>query len=169
MKHKLVTYIWFDSGAEEAVKFYKKVFGDNLKEGATTPYLTETPSNKPIGSVLTVEFELFGQRFGLLNGGPYFKPNEAVSFMIECEDQKEIDKYWSALSADPGAEMCGWLKDKYGVSWQVAPKALDAMIASKDTEAAARAMKALLGMKKIILADLEKAFKGDGHRLPKAV
>lgn len=170
MKKKIVTYIWFDSGAEEAVKFYKEVFGDNMKVGTTTPYLTDTPSNKPIGSVMIAEFELFGQKFALLNGGPFFKPSEAISFLIECEDQREIDNYWTALSSDPSAEVCGWLKDKFGISWQIAPKALEAMLSSKDTAAAARVMQAIMGMKKIIIADLEKAYKGDGaQKLRKAV
>jgi len=170
MNRRIVTFIWFDSGAEDAVKYYKEVFGDDLKIGATTPYLTETPSNKPVGSVLTVEFELFGQRFALLNGGPIFKPTEGVSFMIECKDQKEIDRYWNALSHEPDAEACGWLKDKFGVSWQVTPKAMNKMFASRDRDAAVRVMKALLGMKKIIIADLETAFRGtDDQLLRKAV
>jgi len=169
MKPKVITYIWFDSGAEEAVKFYKNVFGDNLVVGNAAPYLVDTPSNKPIGSVMTVEFELFGQKFALLNGGPFFKPSEAISFMIECRDQKEVDAYWDALSSDPNAEACGWLKDKYGISWQIVPKGLDEMLASGDRLAAARVMKAILGMKKIVLADLEKAFRGyDADSLRKA-
>lgn len=157
---KLITYIWMDNEADEAVNFYKKVFGKNLKVGATSKFLTETPSNKPIGSTLTAEFELFGQRFGLLNGGPFFKPNEAVSFLIECRDQKEIDYYWKVLSHVPKAEVCGWLKDKYGVSWQVVPKVLDEMIKSKDKKAGKRTMEAMLKMKKIIIKDLEKAYEG---------
>lgn len=158
---KIITYIWFDKDAEEAVKFYKGVFGKNLKVGETTKYLTETPSKKPIGSVLTVEFELFGQRFGLLNGGPFFKPNEAISFLIECKNQKELDKYWKALTADPKSEVCGWLKDKYGVSWQLAPKGLNKMLNSKDKKAATRVMEEILKMKKIVIADLEKAYQGN--------
>jgi predicted 3-demethylubiquinone-9 3-methyltransferase (glyoxalase superfamily) len=169
MKQKIVTYIWFDSGAEEAVKFYKEVFGDDLKVGGTTPYLIDTPSNKPIGSVMIAEFELFGQKFALLNGGPYFKPTGAISFLIECEDQKEIDRYWNALSSDPNAEVCGWLKDKFGISWQIVPKEMDRMLSSKEREAAARVMQAVLGMKKIILADLESAYKGVTEKLRKAV
>lgn len=159
--NKLVTYIWMDDQAEEAVRFYKEVFGENLKAGQTTPYLTETPSNKPMGSVLTAEFELFGQRFALLNGGPQFKPDEAISFLIECEDQKEIDRYWEALSAVPEAEVCGWLKDRFGVSWQIVPKAFVSMVTSKDNAAARRVMEAVLKMKKIILKDLEEAYAGE--------
>jgi predicted 3-demethylubiquinone-9 3-methyltransferase (glyoxalase superfamily) len=160
MTKKLVTHLWFDDKAEEAVKFYKKVFGPELKIGITTKYLTKTPSKKPIGSVMTAEFELFGQRFVILNGGPFFKLSEAVSFLIECKDQKEIDKYWKALSFDPKSEVCGWLKDKYGVSWQIVPKSFDKMMAGKDKKAATRVMEAVMKMKKIVIEDLEKAYKG---------
>jgi len=160
MTQKLTTCLWLDNQAEEMVEFYKSVFKENFREGDKTFYTTETPSNKPIGSVLTYEFEIFGERFMVLNGGADFKFNEAISFVINCEDQKEVDYYWEALSAVPESEVCGWLKDKFGVSWQVTPKRLDEMIKSPDKEAAKRAMDAMLKMKKIDIAELEKAYKG---------
>lgn len=161
MTQKLITCLWLDDEAEEMVSFYKSVFKENFREGDKTYYTTETPSIKPIGSVLTYEFEIFGARFMALNGGADFKFNEAVSFVIDCEDQKEVDYYWEALSAVPESEVCGWLKDKFGVSWQVTPKRLDEMIKSPDKEAAKRALDAMLKMKKIVVADLEKAYKGE--------
>lgn len=142
------------------VKFYKNVFKENFKEGEITHYTTETPSNKPIGSILTYEFEIFGNKFMALNGGSEFKFNEAVSFVIDCKDQEEIDYYFNALSAVPESEICGWCKDKFGVSWQINAQRLNEMIKSDDKEAAKRAMDALLEMKKIDIAQLEKAFRG---------
>jgi predicted 3-demethylubiquinone-9 3-methyltransferase (glyoxalase superfamily) len=160
MDKKLVTCLWLDDEAEEMIKFYKSVFRDNFKEADKTYYTTETPSNKPIGSILTYEFEIFGNRFMALNGGEVFKFNEAVSFVINCDDQKELDYYWEALSAVPESEVCGWCKDKFGVSWQINPKRLDEMIKSEDKDAAKRAMDAMLQMKKLVIADLEKAYNG---------
>lgn len=161
MDNKLSTCIWIDDDDGEMISFYKSVFKDNFKEGDKTFYSTVTPSNKSIGTVLTYEFEIFGNRFMALNGGADFKPNEAVSFVINCEDQKEIDFYWNALSAVPESEVCGWCKDKFGVSWQITPKSADRMWKSEDKNAAKRAMDALLKMKKIIIEDLEKAYKGE--------
>ncbi len=157
---KLITCLWLDDEAEEMVAFYKSVFKDNFNDGDKTFYSTETPSNKPVGSVLTYEFEIFGQPFMALNGGANFKFNESVSFVIECDTQDEIDYYWEALSAVPEAEVCGWLKDKFGVSWQINPKQANRMWKSTDREASKRAMDAMLKMKKLIIADLEKAYKG---------
>lgn len=119
-------------------------------------------SGRPAGSVLTVEFELDGQKFMALNGGPIFKFTEAVSFVIDCETQEEVDHYWGKLSegGDPKAQQCGWLKDKYGLSWQVVPTVLGKMLSDKDTAKAQRTMKAMLEMKKLVIADLEKAFNG---------
>lgn len=162
MANKLVTCLWLDNEAEEMVAFYKSVFKDNFKEGDKTFYITETPSNKPIGSVLTYEFEIFGNRFMALNGGADLKLNEAVSFVINCENQEEIDYYWNALSAYPENEVCGWCKDRFGVSWQINPIRLDQMLKSEDKEAAKRAMDAMLKMKKLVIEDLEKAYKGGG-------
>lgn len=160
MTQKLTTCLWLDDQAEEMVVFYKSVFRDNFKEGDKTLYSTETPSNKPIGSILTYEFEIFGQAFMVLNGGADFKFNEAVSFVIDCEDQKEVDYYWNALSAVPESEICGWCKDKFGVSWQINPKRLNEMLKSDDKAASKRAMDAMLTMKKLVIADLEKAYTG---------
>lgn len=153
-----MTCLWLNDEAEEMVKFYKSVFKENFKEGDKTYYTTDTPSNKPIGSLLTYEFEIFGSLFMALNGGAEFKFNEAVSFVIDCEDQKKVDYYWEALSAVPESEVCGWCKDRFGVSWQINPKRLNEMIKSDDKEAAKRAMDAMLSMKKLIIADLEKAY-----------
>jgi predicted 3-demethylubiquinone-9 3-methyltransferase (glyoxalase superfamily) len=147
---KISPMLWFDSEAEEAAKFYVSVF-KNSKITNTAHYTAESPSDKPLGSVLTVGFQIEGQDFTAINGGDQFKFNEAVSFVIYCEDQAEIDYYWQKLSAVPDAEICGWCKDRYGVSWQVVPKGIDTMM---DNPAA---MKALMGMKKIIVADLQNA------------
>ena len=142
--------LWFDSEAAEAAEFYTSIF-PNSKIIDTSYYMTDTPSDKPKGSVLTVAFELNGQPFLALNGGPMYKFNEAISFTITCKDQEEIDHYWQSLSEIPEAERCGWLKDKYGVSWQVIPANMGELITSE------AAMKAMLQMKKIIIADLEAA------------
>lgn len=160
MSNKLVTCLWVDDEAEKMVEFYNSVFKDNFIEGDKTYYETETPSNKPIGSVLTCEFQIFGNHFMALNGGSEFKFNEAVSFVINCEDQKEVDYYWNALTANPESEVCGWLKDKFGVSWQISPTRLDEMIKSDNKEGATRAMNAMLKMKKLDIAELEKAYAG---------
>jgi predicted 3-demethylubiquinone-9 3-methyltransferase (glyoxalase superfamily) len=147
---KISTCLWFDNEAEEAAKFYTSIF-KNSKILETTKYTTETPSNKPVGSVLTAAFELNGHKFVGLNGGPNFKFNEAVSFMVPCKDQSEIDYYYEKLSAVPESEICGWCKDKYGVSWQIIPDNMEDLVR---TEAG---MKALLGMKKIDIKELENA------------
>jgi predicted 3-demethylubiquinone-9 3-methyltransferase (glyoxalase superfamily) len=147
---KISPMLWFDNQAEEAAEFYTSVF-KNSKITNTTKYTAETPSNKPIGSVLTVSFQIEGQDFSAINGGTNFKFNEAISLVITCEDQAEIDYYWEKLSAVPEAEICGWLKDKYGVSWQVVPKDIGGLMKNP------AAMKALLKMKKLIIADLQNA------------
>ena len=161
MAQKLSTCLWLDDEAEEMVRFYKSIFKENFKEGDKTLYTTDTPSYKPIGSILAYEFEIFGNRFMALNGGADFKFNEAVSFIINCENQKEVDYYWEALSAVPESEICGWCKDKFGVSWQINPTRLDEMIKSSDTKAAKRAMDAMMEMKKLDIAALEKAYNGE--------
>jgi len=145
---KISPMLWFDSQAEEAAKFYTSVFKDS-KITNTTYYTAESPSNKPLGSVLTVGFQIEDQDFAAINGGDQFKFNEAISFVIHCENQAEIDYYWEKLSAVPAAEICGWCKDKYGVSWQVVPKDIDKLTKNP------AAMKAMLDMKKIIIADLQ--------------
>lgn len=159
---KITPSLWFDKNAEEAVDFYVSIF-PNSKIGNITYYSKEgfEIHHMPEGSVLTVEFELDGKSFLALNGGPVFKFNEAVSFIIECKDQEEVDYYWEKLSAVPESEQCGWLKDKFGLSWQVTPKILNQMLADPDKEKAGRVMKAMLQMKKIVIADLEKAAEGN--------
>ena len=150
--------LWFDTQAEEAAKFYVSVF-PNSKITRTSHYTDVGP--RPKGMVLTVEFLLDGKPFMALNGGPEFQFNEAISLSIECDTQQEIDHYWNKLSADGGKEIeCGWVKDRYGVSWQVSPKILSEVIAGSDEAKADRAMRAMLKMKKIVLADIEAAVRG---------
>ena len=155
--------LWFDKRADEAVKFYVSVF-KNSKVTGMTHYgkAGAEVSGMPEGSVMTVAFELQGQKFLALNGGPTFKFNEAISLIVNCENQKEVDYYWDKLTegGDEKAQICGWLKDKYGVSWQVVPVVMEKMIQDKDPEKAERVMKAFLPMKKIDIATLERAYKG---------
>lgn len=157
--------LWFDTEAEEAARFYVGVFKD-AKLGTITHYpaVGQEIHGKEPGSVLTVEFELKGQPFIALNGGPEFKFNEAVSLEIICEDQAEVDYYWERLGegGEPAAQQCGWLKDKFGVSWQVAPRGMEAMLNSPDREKAERAFAAMLQMKKLDLAELQRAYEGQG-------
>jgi len=157
---KITPCLWFDTQAEEAVKFYISVF-KNSKILSITRYGKEGNEihGMPDGSVLTVEFELNGQNFLALNGGPVFKLNEAVSFIVNCKDQEEIDYYWNKLSAVPESEQCGWLKDKFGLSWQIVPDVLSEMLQSKDKKKAGRAMEALLKMGKLDIGKLKKAYE----------
>lgn len=153
--------LWFAEEAEEAARFYTGIF-KNARITAITRYGTagfET-HHRPAGSVMTVAFELDGQRFTALNGGPLFTFNEAVSFEVNCETQDEIDYYWEKLSegGDPAAQQCGWLKDRYGVSWQVVPTGMDEMLGDETSAGAQRAMEAMLRMKKIDLAALRRAY-----------
>jgi predicted 3-demethylubiquinone-9 3-methyltransferase (glyoxalase superfamily) len=153
---KITPFLWYDKEAEEAAKFYCSIF-KNSKILRTARYPEGSPA--PAGSVMTVEFELEGERFIALNAGPHFKFNEAVSFVIECDTQAEVDNYWSKLTSDGGQEsMCGWLKDKYGLSWQVTPKALGKLMTDPDKEKAKRVMQAMMQMKKINIAELEGAY-----------
>jgi predicted 3-demethylubiquinone-9 3-methyltransferase (glyoxalase superfamily) len=152
---KIVTNLWFDTQAEEAAKFYISVF-KNSKILEISHY-TEAGPGVP-GSVLTVKFSLDGQEFIGINGGPEFKFTEAISLMIYCEDQAEIDYFWEKLTADGGEEsVCGWLKDKYGLSWQVVPRSMDQMMLDPDRAKVNRVMDAMLQMKKIDIAALEQA------------
>lgn len=153
---KITPCLWFDNEGLEAAEFYVSIF-PNSKIKHIEKYTTETPSNKPIGSVMTVTFELNGNEFMALNGGTYFKINEAVSFIIECENQKEIDYYYEKLSAVPEAEVCGWLKDKFGVSWQLVTKDFEKLMSSMDTDKKKKAMEALLKMKRINIKEIERA------------
>ena len=161
--HKLVPCLWFDNQAEPAAKFYTSVF-DNSRITAVTHYGEEGQEihgQKP-GTVLTVAFELEGMPFTALNGGPIFKFNEAVSFQVMCETQEEIDRFWAKLSAggDEKAQQCGWLKDKFGLSWQIVPAVLAGLLADRDPVKAGRVMKTMLKMKKLEIAALKKAYAG---------
>jgi len=160
---KITTNLWFDNNAEDAVKFYTSIF-DRSKISRMTCYGKEGQEihKMPEGSVMTVEFELEGQKFVALNGGPIFKFSEAISFIVNCESQEEIDHYWNKLSqgGDANAQQCGWLKDKFGLSWQIVPTILSDMLANKDQKKSQRAMKAMLQMKKLDIEQLEEAFEG---------
>lgn len=153
--------LWFDGRAEEAARFYVSVFPDS-KIGRVSRWdeAAAEVAGQEAGSVMMVEFELSGQRFQCLNGGPQFQFTEAVSFVIECADQEEVDRYWNALTDGGEESQCGWLKDRFGVSWQIVPVELDEMLSSPDGAAARRAMKSLLTMKKIDLPTLRRAFDG---------
>ncbi len=151
---KITPCLWFDGQAEEAATFYTSVFPssrivDVARYGEAGP--------GPEGSVMTVLFELDGQRFTALNGGPEFTFTEAVSFQVDCDDQEEVDRYWSALSEGGEKGPCGWLKDCFGLSWQIVPKALPRLLADPDPERSQRVMRAMLQMKKIEIAELERA------------
>jgi len=158
---KITPFLWFNDQAEEAAKFYTSIFKDS-KIGKATRYDEEAAkaTGQPSGSVMTIEFELEGQRFVALNGGPHFKFTEAVSFVINCETQADVDHFWSKLSAGGEESRCGWLKDKFGLSWQVVPVVLIEMLADKDAAKAKRVMNAMLQMDKIDIATLQKAYDG---------
>ncbi|SES93916.1 VOC family protein [Stigmatella erecta] len=155
--------LWFDTQAEEAASFYTSVFKDSKIEKVHR-YSQEGQEvhGRPPGSVMTVAFELNGQKFTALNGGPAFKFNEAISFEVRCETQEEVDFYWEKLGAggDPAAQQCGWLKDKYGVSWQIIPAGMDELFDDHTSPQAQRAMRAMLQMKKLDLAALKRAYAG---------
>ena len=153
----LTTCLWFDGQAEEAANHYTSIF-ENSKLGRVGRYTEAGPG--PAGSVLAVEFELNGQKFVGLNGGPQFTFNEAISFQVHCRDQGEVDYYWSRLSEGGEEGVCGWLKDKFGVSWQVIPTVLVDMIGDADPEKARRATEAMFAMTKFDIAALEKAYAG---------
>lgn len=161
---KIRPWLWFDMNAEEAAKFYTSIF-PNSTIGEITRYPETDPAitgmSIPAGTVMSVEFFLDGQVFYGLNGGPQFTFSEAVSFEIYCEDQDEVDHYWNALTADGGEEsQCGWLKDKFGVSWQVVPRRLYELLSDPDTDAAQRATDAMMTMRRIDVAALEAAARG---------
>ena len=162
--HRIVPCLWFDDQAEEAAQYYVGIF-PNSKIRAISRYGEAgfEIHGRPAGSVMTVEFELDGQPFTALNGGPAFTFNEAVSLQVMCETQEEIDEYWRRLGegGDPKAQQCGWLKDRYGVSWQVVPTGMDELFA-RPGPGTERAMEALLRMKKLDIAELRRAFGGGG-------
>ena len=153
---KITPFLWFDTQAEEAAKFYASIFPKS-KILNVARYGEAGPG--PKGSVMTVEFELDGQRMIALNGGPHFKFTEAISLSVSCKDQKEVDHYWGKLSQGGQEAPCGWLKDKYGLSWQVNPAILGELLASRDAKKAKRVMEAMLKMKKIDIAALKAAAK----------
>jgi len=157
---RITPFLWFDNQAEEAVRFYSAIF-DNSRVVSTTRYNKESAevSGQREGSVMTIAFQLDGQDFTAINGGPHFKFNEAISLVVNCQSQKEIDHYWNRLSqgGDEKAQQCGWLKDQYGVSWQVVPTVLPELLNDPDPEKARRATEAMLKMKRIDLAALRRA------------
>ena len=159
----LVPCLWFDGQGKDAAEFYTSIFPNSkIISGVRYPEAGREIHGQEPGSQMVVEFELDGQRFVALNGGPQFKFNEAVSFQILCDSQQEIDRYWEKLSAggDPRAQQCGWLKDRFGLSWQVIPRKMGELMGGGDPGRANRVMSALLPMKKIDLAALEKAARG---------
>lgn len=158
MQQKIVAFLWFDNNAEEAVEFYCSVF-KNAKVGDVVRYGDAGPG--PKGSVVTATFELEGQRFVALNGGPQFKFTEAVSFYVDCESQDEVDYYWDRLTADGGSEsQCGWLKGKFGLSWQIIPSVLIELMGDPDPEKSRRVTEAMLQMRKIDISKLQEAYAG---------
>ncbi len=153
----ITPFLWFDSEAEEAAQLYTSIFPnsrilDVARYGAAGP-------GAP-GTVMTVEFELDGRRFVALNGGPMYRFTEAVSFVVSCETQDEVDHYWDALSEGGEEGPCGWLKDRYGLSWQIVPSSLSTLLSDPDPERSQRAMSAMLGMRKLVIAELEAAAQG---------
>lgn len=158
MKQKITPFLWFDGQAEEAINFYVSLF-----KNAKILSITKYPDNVPGmgGKVLTAIFELDGQQFMALDGGPMYKFTEAISLYVDCETQEEVDALWNKLSADKNAEQCGWLKDKYGLSWQIIPRALGELMSDKNQTKSQRVMQAMLKMKKIDIAELKKAYNGE--------
>jgi predicted 3-demethylubiquinone-9 3-methyltransferase (glyoxalase superfamily) len=164
---KIVPSLWFDTETEEAVNFYIALFNGSPHKSGNSRIISITRYEKGmevpgaddmLGKVLTAIFELNGQRFMALDGGPVFKFNEAVSFYVECEDQAEVDYFWERLSAVADAEQCGWLKDRFGLSWQIIPRQLGELLGASNKQKALAATNAMLKMKKIVIADLQKAF-----------
>jgi predicted 3-demethylubiquinone-9 3-methyltransferase (glyoxalase superfamily) len=166
-KQMIVPSLWFDRETEEAINLYVSTFNSSPHKGRESKIISITRYEKGMevpgaeqmeGKILTAIFELDGQRFMALDGGPIFKFNESVSFYVECEDQAEVDHFWKELSAVPEAEQCGWLKDRFGLSWQIVPKQLGELLGSSDRKKALAATNAMLKMKRIVIADLQRAF-----------
>lgn len=166
-KQMIVPSLWFDKETEEAVNFYISVFNGSPRKGHASRIISITRYEKGMeapgadqmeGKIITAIFELNGQRFMALDGGPLFKFNEAVSFYVECEDQAEVDYFWDKLSAVPEAEACGWLKDRFGLSWQIVPKQMGELLGSANKQKSLAATNTMLKMKKIVIADLQRAF-----------
>lgn len=154
---KITPFLWFDNQAEEAAKFYSSIFR-NSKVGRIARYTEAGPG--PKGSVMTVAFALDGQEFAALNGGPHFKFNHAISLVVNCETQAEVDEMWEKLSAGGEIEQCGWLKDRYGVSWQIVPTVLVKLLQDKDAAKTLKVMQAVMQMKKLDIAALQRAAAG---------
>jgi predicted 3-demethylubiquinone-9 3-methyltransferase (glyoxalase superfamily) len=157
---KITPFLWFDANAEEAVAFYTSVFKDS-KVLATARYGEAGPG--PKGSVMTMKFVLNGQEFIALNAGPHFQFNEAVSFVVNCETQQEVDDYWTKLTTGGKEVQCGWLKDKFGLSWQITPTILPQLLQDKDPQKANRVMQAMMKMVKIDIEGLKRAYNGEGN------
>jgi predicted 3-demethylubiquinone-9 3-methyltransferase (glyoxalase superfamily) len=163
IKQRITPCLWFDSEAEEAAKYYVGIFKNSRITSVTRyPSAGQEIHQRPAGSVMVAAFELDGQTFTALNGGPLFKFSEAISFQVNCSSQQEIDYYWEKLGAggDPKAHQCGWLKDKFGLSWQVVPEGMDEMLGDPESPGAQRAMTAMLKMKKIDMNELQRAYAG---------
>lgn len=167
---KITPFLWFDSNCEEAVNYYVDVFNNAPSKRQESKIISiqrhieglDEPNNEQlIGKVLTVIFELDGQRFMALDGGPYFQFTEAISFYVDCADQAEVDYFWEKLSAVPESEQCGWVKDKFGLSWQIVPNKYEEFMQDTDEERKKRVMNAVLKMKKLDVAELEKAYRGE--------
>ena len=154
---KITTFLWFDNQAEEAVDFYTSIF-KNSRKGDAVRYGDTGPG--PKGQVMTAEFQLAGQQFMALNGGPHFKFTEAISLMVKCDTQEEIDELWEKLSEGGEKVQCGWLKDKFGLSWQIVPTILGELMKDKDPEKTNRVMQAIMQMKKLDIAELKAAYEG---------
>jgi len=162
---KITPCLWFDDQAEEAARFYTSIFRNSrIKRIARYGKEGYEIHGRPEGTVMIVEFEIEGQTFTALNGGPLFKFNEAISFRVNCDTQEELDYYWGRLSegGDEKAQQCGWLKDKYGISWQIIPKVMGELLADACSEKSQRAMKAMLQMKKIDIETIKRAYEGEG-------
>jgi predicted 3-demethylubiquinone-9 3-methyltransferase (glyoxalase superfamily) len=156
--HKITPFLWFDNNAEEAMNFYVSIF-KNSKVGTVTRYGDAGPG--PKGSVMSATFQLDGQDFFALNGGPHYKFTPAISFFVNCETQQEVDELWDKLSAGGRKDRCGWLQDKYGLSWQIIPTALTTLLRDKDPAKANRVMKAMLQMDRIDINRLKQAYEGE--------
>ena len=154
---KITPFLWFDSNAEEAMNFYTSIF-KNSKIGKVRRYGESGPG--PKGSVMTATFQIEGQEFIALNGGPHYKITPAISFLVNCETQKEVDELWEKLSAGGETMQCGWLTDKFGVTWQIIPKALGKLLGDKDPQKSQRVVKAMMGMVKIDVEGLKRAYEG---------
>jgi predicted 3-demethylubiquinone-9 3-methyltransferase (glyoxalase superfamily) len=166
---RITPCLWFDNQAEEAAHFYVSAFPNSrIVTVSRYPKAGFDVHRRPAGSVMTVEFELDGQRVTALNGGPEFTFSEAISLQVSCDTQDEVDRYWGTLSAggDPRAQQCGWLKDRFGLSWQIVPRVLLQMLADHTSAGAARAMEAMLRMKKLDIAELQRAFSGSMASAP---